>query len=194
MAEVKPLIGLKWEPKLPCLTGSSSSSSTVAERLESGSLWTSKSELVDPKKLNKMMRKQLKDTTGSNWFDMPAPTMTPELKRDFSCLRGVMDPKKHYKRVVSSSKLGEKYFQVGTVIEPAQEFFQRLTKKNRSTTLAEDLCQTPNFLSTVSREVAAKTMSLKRKVKEIEEKNRSNQDKKWKRKGSDSKKTKHRRN
>lgn len=33
----------------------------------------------------------------------------------------------------------------------------------------------------------------KRKVREIEEKNRSNQDKRWKRKGSDSKKTKHRR-
>ena len=69
-------------------------------------------------------------------FDMPAPTMTPELKRDlqllkvmcfsdhgfqnlnsdfnslfFLQLRNVMDPKKHYKRVASSSKLAEKYFQ-----------------------------------------------------------------------------------
>lgn len=78
MSEVKPLIGLKWEPKLPSLALDSktgSSSSKVAERHESSSLWTSNSELVDglclpptdPKKVNKMIRKQIKDTTGSNW-------------------------------------------------------------------------------------------------------------------------------
>ncbi|KAH0856170.1 hypothetical protein HID58_084431 [Brassica napus] len=189
MSEVKPLIGLKWEPKLPCLALDSKTGSSSSKVAESGSsLWTSKSELVDglclpptdPKKVNKMMRKQLKDTTGSNWFDMPAPTMTPELKRDLQLLklRNVMDPKKHYKRVASSSKLAEKYFQA--IIEPAQEYFDRVTKKNRKTTLAEDLVSDPKF-------------SQKRKVREIEEKNRSNQDKKWKRKGSDSKKTKHRR-
>ncbi|CAH8387041.1 unnamed protein product [Eruca vesicaria subsp. sativa] len=154
MSEVKPLIGLKWEPKLPCLALESKTGSTSSKVAESGSLWSSKSELVDglclpptdPKKVTKMMRKQIKDTTGSDWFDMPAPTMTPELKRDLQLLklRHVIDPKQHYKRVVSSSKLGEKYFQVGTVIEPAQEFFQRLTKKNRSTTLADDLVADPN--------------------------------------------------
>ncbi|RID43582.1 hypothetical protein BRARA_I00433 [Brassica rapa] len=193
MSEVKPLIGLKWEPKLPSLALDSKTGSSSSKVAESGSsLWTSKSELVDglclpptdPKKVNKMMRKQLKDTTGSNWFDMPAPTMTPELKRDLQLLklRNVMDPKKHYKRVASSSKLAEKYFQVGTVIEPAQEYFDRVTKKNRKTTLAEDLVSDPKF-----------SQYRKRKVREIEEKSRSNQDKKWKRKGSDSKKTKHRR-
>lgn len=82
MAEIKPLIGLTWEPKLPGLsleskTGSSSSSSSSkgAKSHESSCLWTSKSELVDglclppndPKKVNKMIRKQLKDTAGSNW-------------------------------------------------------------------------------------------------------------------------------
>ncbi|KAJ0253086.1 Fcf2 pre-rRNA processing protein [Hirschfeldia incana] len=193
MAEVKPLIGLKWEPKLPCLDSKTgSSSSKVAERHESSSLWTSNEELVDglclpptdPKKVNKMIRKQLKDTTGSNWFDMPAPTMTPELKRDLQLLklRDVMDPKKFYKRVASQSKLAEKYFQVGTVIEPANEFYNRVTKKNRKTSLAEDLVSDPKV-----------SQYRKRKVREIEEKSRSNQDKKWKRKGSDSKKTKHRR-
>ncbi|KAG2311138.1 hypothetical protein Bca52824_022695 [Brassica carinata] len=123
------------------------SSSKVAERLKSGSLWTSKSELVDglclpptdPKKVNKMIR-----TQRHHWiklvsytflvmsymksfgrevhivpaivdrFDMPAPTMTPELSSDFNLfwqLRDVMDPKKHYKRVPTQSKLAEKYFQ-----------------------------------------------------------------------------------
>lgn len=79
MAEVKPLIGLKWEPKLPGLSLESktgpSSSSKGAESHQNGLLWTANSELVDglclppndPKKINKMIRKQLKDTTGSNW-------------------------------------------------------------------------------------------------------------------------------
>ncbi|KAF3501736.1 hypothetical protein F2Q69_00039742 [Brassica cretica] len=128
MSEVKPLIGLKWEPKLPCLALDSKTGSSSSKVAESGSsLWTSKSELVDglclpptdPKKVNKMMRKQLKDTTGSNWFDMPAPTMTPELKRDLQLLklRNVMDPKKHYKRVASSSKLAEKKRKVREIEE-----------------------------------------------------------------------------
>ncbi|KAG7585562.1 Fcf2 pre-rRNA processing C-terminal [Arabidopsis thaliana x Arabidopsis arenosa] len=148
MAETKPLISLKWEPKLPGLsldfkTGSSSNTC----------LWASKSEFVDglylppndPNKINKMIRKQLKDTTGSNWFDMPAPTMTPELKRDLQLLklRTVMDPALHYKKSVSRSKLAEKYFQVGTVIEPAEEFYGRLTKKNRKATLADELVSDP---------------------------------------------------
>ncbi|XP_024006977.1 rRNA-processing protein fcf2 [Eutrema salsugineum] len=197
MAEIKPLIGLKWEPKLPGLSLDSktgSSSSKVAEqRHESGSLWTSNSELVDglclpptdPRKINKMSRKNLKDSAGPDWYDMPAPTMTPELKRDLQMLklRNVLDPSQHYKRVVSRSKLAEKYFQVGTVIEPSQEFYGRLTKKNRKSTLADELVSDPKT-----------AQYRKRKVREIEEKNRDVQNKKWKRKGKDSKSAKHRRN
>lgn len=78
MAETKPLIGLKWEPKLPGLSLDSTTGSSLSKRAEShesSSLWMSKSELVDglclppnnPKKINKMIRKQVKDTTGSNW-------------------------------------------------------------------------------------------------------------------------------
>jgi len=71
MAETKqPLIGLKWEPKLPGLSLDLKTGSTRSKTAES-----SKSELVDglclppndPRKINKMIRKQLKDTTGSNW-------------------------------------------------------------------------------------------------------------------------------
>uniref|UniRef100_A0A1J3DXG4 rRNA-processing protein fcf2 n=1 Tax=Noccaea caerulescens TaxID=107243 RepID=A0A1J3DXG4_NOCCA len=196
MAESKPLIGLKWEPKLPGIsleskTGSSSIKEAV--RHESCSLWTSKSELVDglclpptdPKKVNKMVRKQLKDTAGSNWFDMPAPTMTPELKRDLQLLklRNVMDPKVHYKKAASRSKLGDKYFQIGTVIEPAEEFYKRLTKKNRKTSLAEELVSDPKT-----------SQYRKRKVREIEEKNRAVEHMKWKKRKSQPKNTKLRRN
>jgi len=78
MAETKPLIGLTWEPKLPGLSLDTKTCSTSSKRVEShesSSLWMSKSEPVDglclppndPKKINKMIRKQIKDTTGSNW-------------------------------------------------------------------------------------------------------------------------------
>ncbi|KAL0750595.1 hypothetical protein Bca101_032598 [Brassica carinata] len=69
------MIGLKWESKLPCLALHSKTGSSSSKGHESGSLWTSKSGLVDglclpptdPKKVNKMIRKQRKDNTGSNW-------------------------------------------------------------------------------------------------------------------------------
>ncbi|CAA0295217.1 unnamed protein product [Arabidopsis thaliana] len=200
MAETKqPLIGLKWEPKLPGLSLDLKTGSTRSKTAES-----SKSELVDglclppndPRKINKMIRKQLKDTTGSNWFDMPAPTMTPELKRDLQLLklRTVMDPALHYKKSVSRSKLAEKYFQasfrtrskritIGTVIEPAEEFYGRLTKKNRKATLADELVSDPKT-----------ALYRKRKVREIEEKSRAVTNKKWNKKGNQSKNTKPRRN
>ncbi|EFH46677.1 predicted protein [Arabidopsis lyrata subsp. lyrata] len=79
-----------------------------------------------------------------NWFDMPAPTLTPVLKRDlqFLKLRTVMDPS------VSRSKLAEMYFQasfrtIGSVIEPAEELYGRLTKKNIKASLAEELVSDP---------------------------------------------------
>ncbi|XP_010511209.1 PREDICTED: rRNA-processing protein fcf2 [Camelina sativa] len=195
MAETsKPLIGLKWEPKLPGLSlDLKTAGSTSSKRAESTSLWTSNSELVDglclpptdPKKINKMIRKQLKDTTGSDWFDMPAPTMTPELKRDLQLLklRTVMDPAQHYKKAVTRSKIAEKYFQIGTVIEPSAEYHNRLTKKNRKATLADELLSDPKA-----------SQYRKRKVKEIEEKSRAVTNKKWKKKGNQSKNTKQRRN
>jgi hypothetical protein len=45
-------------------------------------------------------------------FDMPAPTVTPEIKKELQLLqlRGVMDPKRHYK--ASDMKGIPKYFQV----------------------------------------------------------------------------------
>ncbi|CAA0842956.1 Fcf2 pre-rRNA processing protein [Striga hermonthica] len=123
--------------------------------------------------LNKLIKKQVKDTTGKNWFDMPAQTMTPELKKDLQLLklRGALDPKRHYKKGDSKSKTLPKYFQVGTVIESATEFFSgRLTRKERKATLADEL-------------LADSTLGdyRKRKVREIEEANRPAGVDKWKR-------------
>lgn len=100
----------------------------------------------DPKKLKKMARKQVKDTLGDKWFDMPAQTITPELKKDLQLLklRNVVDPKRHYK--ADDAKGLPKYFQVGTVIEPASEFYSgRLTKKERKPTIADELLSDSAF-------------------------------------------------
>lgn len=80
------MIGLSWEPKLPGLTPSSSASTAAASgsknvsaEAEISGLWRSNSELVDglfippnnPRKLNKLLRKQVKDTAGSSWYVYP---------------------------------------------------------------------------------------------------------------------------
>ncbi|KAL4272451.1 hypothetical protein GQ457_13G023230 [Hibiscus cannabinus] len=190
MSESKAVIGLKWEPKLPGLpfpstTTSGSGTGTVSKSQnepESSSLWKPNRQLVDglfvppndPSKVNKLLRKQVKDTAGSAWFDMPAPTLTPELKKDLQLLklRGAIDPKRHYKKD-SKSKALPKYFQVGTVVESVTDYYSgRLTKNERKATLADELLSDP-----------AVRQYRKRKVREIEERNRPTGNEKWKIKG-----------
>ncbi|KAK4400004.1 rRNA-processing protein fcf2 [Sesamum angolense] len=179
MSENKAVIGLSWQPKLDAF------SSTKVEKIsskeaETSALYKPNSQLIDglflppndPRKLNKLSKKQVKDTAGKNWFDIPAQTITPELKQDLQLLklRSAVDPKRHYKKGDSRSKALPKYFQVGTVIESATEFFTgRLTKKERKTTLADELLSDGNL-----REYR------KRKVREIEEVNRPAGVDKWK--------------
>ncbi|XP_059632037.1 rRNA-processing protein fcf2 [Cornus florida] len=189
MPESKPVIGLSWEPKLPPFSSGTKKGSDKAKNLpESSALYKPTTELIDglfvppnnPKQLNKLLKKQVKDTTGKNWFDMPAPTVTPELRKDLQLLklRSAMDPKRHYKKSDTKSKTLPKYFQVGTVIESASEFFTgRLTKKERKATLADELLSDP-FLGDYR----------KRKVQEIEERNRPGGVDKWKIKGRQSRK------
>ncbi|TXG71495.1 hypothetical protein EZV62_000074 [Acer yangbiense] len=178
----KPVIGLSWEPKLPTL---SSTSKTVSNTSTSSDnkLWRPNTELVDglfvppnnPKKLNKLLKKQVKDTAGTSWFDMPAATMTPELKKDLQLLklRSVIDPKRHYKKGDSKSKTLSKYFQVGTVVESASDFFSsRLSKKERKATLADELLSDTKL-----------GQYRKRKVREIEDQNRPAGNEKWKIRG-----------
>ncbi|KAH7842503.1 hypothetical protein Vadar_006058 [Vaccinium darrowii] len=186
-AERKPLIGLSWEPKLPQLPSLTKNGSAKSQPLpESVAIYRPSTELVDgmflppnnPKKLNKLLRKQVKDTAGKNWFDMPAPTITPELKKDMQLLklRSVIDPKRHYKKGDSKSKTFPKYFQVGTVIESASDFFSgRLTKKERKTSLADELLSDQTL-----------GQYRKRKVREISEQNRPAGVDKWKIRGKHS--------
>nr|CAB3447826.1 unnamed protein product [Digitaria exilis] len=146
MSETAAPIGLSWAPKLPSLATTSGGGKTNPAPKPStalGSLWKPASELVgglfvppnDPRKANKLARKNVKDTAGKGWFDMPAPTITPELKKDLEILqlRHVMDPKRHFKRAGKSKAL-PKYFQ-----SPSEFYSGRLTKKERKTTLADEL-------------------------------------------------------
>ncbi|KAA8528168.1 hypothetical protein F0562_035581 [Nyssa sinensis] len=189
MPESKPVVGLSWEPKLPSLSSGTKKVSDKSQNLpETSAVYKPNNELIDglfvppnnPRQLNKLLRKQVKDTAGKNWFDMPAPTITPQLKKDLQLLklRSVIDPKRHYKKGDSKLKTIPKYFQVGTVVESASDFFTgRLTKKERKATLADELLSDPSLGD-----------YRKRKVREIEEKNRPAGVEKWKIKGRQSQK------
>ncbi|XP_073006384.1 rRNA-processing protein fcf2-like [Typha latifolia] len=191
MSENKTVIGLSWAPKMPPLSNGVKNNEAKLRIKES--IWKPENELVDglfvpprdPRKLNMLLRKNVKDTAGASWFDMPAPNITPELKKDLEILklRSVIDPKRHFKKG-EKSKAPPKYFQASTVIEPATEFFSgRLTKKQRKMTLADELLS----------DHALKAYR-KRKVQEIEEIRQPGGVDKWKIKGKKSwKRAKHRR-
>ncbi|KAI3737831.1 hypothetical protein L2E82_27844 [Cichorium intybus] len=158
MPEGKNIIGLSWEPKLPSLlSGTKNVSNHKSQNVsETSLLYKPNSELIDGLFVPPNDPKRFE-------FDMPAPTLTPELKKDLQLLklRNVIDPKRHYKKGDSKLNTFPKYFQVGTVVEPVAEYFtSRLTKRERKATLADEL------LSDQSLKVYRK-----RKVREIEEKN-----------------------
>lgn len=78
MLEIKKTIGLSWEPKLPSFSfGTKSESNNKSDNVpESSLVYKPNSELIDglfvppndPKKVNKLLKKQVKDTTGKNWY------------------------------------------------------------------------------------------------------------------------------
>eukprot|EP00246_Nothoceros_aenigmaticus_P000626 TRINITY_DN10878_c0_g1_i1.p1 TRINITY_DN10878_c0_g1~~TRINITY_DN10878_c0_g1_i1.p1 ORF type:complete len:212 (-),score=33.88 TRINITY_DN10878_c0_g1_i1:591-1226(-) len=84
--------------------------------------------------------------TSKEWANMPAPTITPELKKDLELLRlrTVVDPKRHYK-APDSKKLPER-FQIGRVIEgPADFYSARLTKREQKSSFADELLSDPSL-------------------------------------------------
>ncbi|KHN35012.1 hypothetical protein glysoja_004778 [Glycine soja] len=78
MPERKPVVGLSWQPQLPIPSSlkATDGSHTKPQTEASSTVRKSSSELVDglfvppndPKKLNKLLRKQAKDTAGKNWY------------------------------------------------------------------------------------------------------------------------------
>lgn len=110
-----------------------------------------KKDVAPPMQLSKStIRKQKKqareETAGPKWFNLPATPMTPELKQDLKIMkmRNVLDPKRHYKK--ADSKELPKYFQVGTVVDGAADFYNsRIPRRQRKRTLVEDLLANEEF-------------------------------------------------
>ncbi|EFN59779.1 hypothetical protein CHLNCDRAFT_133463 [Chlorella variabilis] len=94
----------------------------------------------DERAAHRAARKAAPDTAGAAWFDLPATQITDEVKRDLRLLRlrGALDPKSFYKKL-DSTKF-PKYFQMGTVVEGAADFYSgRLTNKQRKRTFTEEI-------------------------------------------------------
>jgi len=94
----------------------------------------------------KEKKKKAEETTGPGWYNMPRTELTDEVKRDLQILkmRGTLDNKRHYKR--SDSKAFPKFFQMGTVVEGAHDFYSsRLSKKDRKRTMVDELLADAEF-------------------------------------------------
>lgn len=78
----------------------------------------------DTRPLLRQQRKLAPETAGKQWFDLPAPQVTDEVKRDLKLLqlRGTFDPKRFYKSSDHKKAL-PKFFQIGTVVESAADFY-----------------------------------------------------------------------
>ncbi|SCU78006.1 LAME_0A02960g1_1 [Lachancea meyersii CBS 8951] len=99
-------------------------------------------KVEDPVSILHMRKKDAqtkKPSTSEQWFTLPKPELTRELKRDLLLLkhRAALDPKRHYKK--DKWQVPER-FSVGTIVEDKSEFFSsRITKKERKNTTLESL-------------------------------------------------------
>lgn len=96
--------------------------------------------------LRSMRRKERAKTKGKDWFNMPAPELTPEVTRDLQVIRmrSVLDPKHFYKK--NDLKTIPKYFQIGKVMDSHLDYYSgRLTKKERKKTIVDELMADAEF-------------------------------------------------
>lgn len=94
---------------------------------------------VSKKKAKALRKKESVKTKGPGWFNMKAPELTEEAKRDLEVLqmRSVLDPKRHYK---NDMKVLPKYFQLAEVVDSPVDFYSsRVPKKQRKRTMAEEI-------------------------------------------------------
>ena len=98
------------------------------------------------KKLKKLKKIEREKTKGKDWYNMSAPEMTEERQRDLELLqmRHVLDPKRFYKK--NNSENLPKYFQIGTVVDNAADFYtDRVAKKDRKQTMVDELLADAEF-------------------------------------------------
>merc|ERR1711994_379184 len=85
-------------------------------------------------------------TKGSDWFDMKAPEMTEEVKRDLEVLqmRGAIDPKRFYKK--NDRNVLPKYFQIGQYVDtPLDHYSSTGQKKGKKKSLVDELMADAEF-------------------------------------------------
>ncbi|KAK1134316.1 hypothetical protein K0M31_012091 [Melipona bicolor] len=91
-------------------------------------------------------RKERAKTKGKDWYNLPAPEVTPEIRHDLQVIRmrSVLDPKHFYKK--NDLKTIPKYFQIGKVMDSHLDYYSgRLTKKERKNTIVDELMADAQF-------------------------------------------------
>ncbi|KAF1863387.1 hypothetical protein Lal_00031274 [Lupinus albus] len=225
MPEKKPVVGLSWKPQLPIISASKAADgSHTKPRTEAptNTLWKPNSQLVDglfvppsdPRKLNKLIRKQAKDTTGKNWFNMPAQTITPELQKDLKLLKNELfsDVFHQFKYVIEFFCLTTQsrfLAELRGAIDPKRHYKKGDSKSKTlpkyfqassfvmGTVVDSPLDYYSGRLTKKERKATLAEELLsdqnlaayrKRKVREIEEKNQPGGNEKWKIKGKNTRK------
>lgn len=101
---------------------------------------------VNKHQLKAMRKREREKTKGSQWFNLPAPEVTKDLKNDLQVLkmRSALDPKHFYKK--NDMKVLPKYFQVGRIMDsPLDHVNERVTRKQRKRTMVEELLADAEF-------------------------------------------------
>lgn len=96
--------------------------------------------------LKALRKKERQKTKGPEWFNLPAPEITEEMKNDLQVLkmRSALDPKHFYKK--NDMEVLPKYFQVGRIMDsPLDHVNERLTKKQRKRTMVDELLADAEF-------------------------------------------------
>ena len=77
-------------------------------------------------------------TAGKRWFDLPAPDLTEEERRDLQIvrMRNTIYKDRFFKKDEAALP---KYFQVGTVVAGAGEFYSRAPASERRGTFVEEI-------------------------------------------------------
>lgn len=97
--------------------------------------------------LKKQRRMEREMTKGRGWYNMRVAEMTEEKKNDLMVvqMRKVLDPKRFYKGPDIRGAL-PKYVQMGTIVETRADFYSsRIPKKNRKTSLVDELLADAEF-------------------------------------------------
>ncbi|KAJ8908671.1 hypothetical protein NDN08_005376 [Rhodosorus marinus] len=113
-----------------------------------------------------------RETAGAAWYDMPKPTMTPELEKDLRVLRmrAHLEPDRHYKSTGWGSSNPE-FFQVGTVLDSQHDYLTgRIARRERKEHVKDELLSGGYIRERAQRrfaEVQAKSASGLNRTKKV---------------------------